>query len=326
MRYEDIVNKIKTSSGLTDKEIEEKIKKKLENLAGLVSREGAAHIIANELKIKIFDLEGRRLKISELYSGMRSIEIIGKVLKLYDVREFKKENREGKIGSLLVGDETGTVRIVIWDGGLIKIIENNEVKEEDVVKIKNAYVKDNNGFIEVHLGERASLIVNPDGESIESVRMVRELNTKKISELQKDDNVTIIGTVVQVFEPKFYEVCGTCGKRAKFEDGKYSCAEHDNVIPKFIPVLNLFFDDGTGNIRTVAFKDNVAKILDLELDEIREKVSEFEYIKNKILGTQLKLSGRVVKNEMFDRLEFIINSVEEVDVDGLIEELEVKES
>ena len=64
----------------------------------------------------------------------------------------------------------------------------------------------------------------------------------------------------------------------------------------------------------------------MELDEIREKVSEFEYIKNKVLGSQLKLNGRVVKNEMFDRLEFVINNVEEVDVDELIEELEVSEN
>ena len=325
MKYGDIVNKIKNSSGLNEYEIEEKVKKKLEQLAGLVSKEGVAHIAAIELKIKIFDLEGKRLKISELYGGMRSVEIIGKVLKLYEVREFKKENREGKVGSFLIGDETGTTRIVMWDNNLIKNIEDNEIKEEDIVKVKNAYVKDNNGFIEVHLGERGKLNINPEGEFIENVKLVRELSTKKIEELQKDDNVTIIGTIVQVFEPKFFEVCEICGKRVKFEDGKYNCVEHNSVIPKFIPVLNLFFDDGTGNIRAVAFRDNVGKILDLEIDELREKIAEFELIKNKVLGNQFKLSGRVTKNEMFDRLEFVINNVEEVNVDELIEELEVRD-
>jgi len=49
----DVIAKICASSGMTEEEVTKKISSKIEQLYGLVSEEGAAHIIANELGIKI---------------------------------------------------------------------------------------------------------------------------------------------------------------------------------------------------------------------------------------------------------------------------------
>ena len=44
-KYEDIIARIKEEKGLSDGEIEVKVKQKLEQLSDLISKQGAAHIV-----------------------------------------------------------------------------------------------------------------------------------------------------------------------------------------------------------------------------------------------------------------------------------------
>ena len=69
MPYDEIIQMIKESSSLSQDEIEDKIKAKTEQLAGLISKEGAAHIVANELGLKLFDVSCK-VKINKIYSGI----------------------------------------------------------------------------------------------------------------------------------------------------------------------------------------------------------------------------------------------------------------
>ena len=65
LSYNEIINKIKTEKGLSEEEIKDKVKEKLNRLTDLVSKEGAAHIVANELGVKLFDsLSRREIKIN----------------------------------------------------------------------------------------------------------------------------------------------------------------------------------------------------------------------------------------------------------------------
>ena len=65
MHYDDIVNKINEASGLSKVDIEDKVKTKMNQLSGLVSKEGAATIIANELGVKLFQ-SPLKLKIKNI--------------------------------------------------------------------------------------------------------------------------------------------------------------------------------------------------------------------------------------------------------------------
>ena len=53
LSYNDIITKIKTEKGLSEDEIKDRIKDKLNRLTDLVSKEGAAHIVANELGVNL---------------------------------------------------------------------------------------------------------------------------------------------------------------------------------------------------------------------------------------------------------------------------------
>ena len=89
--YEVVKEKIKEQTKLSDKEIEDKINKKIEELSDLVSRDGAAQIIANELGVKLFEVG--KIKVRDILVGMRNFEIDGKVMNLSDIRNFKTEKR-----------------------------------------------------------------------------------------------------------------------------------------------------------------------------------------------------------------------------------------
>ena len=323
LSYNEIVEKIK-SKGLSDEEIQKKVKHKLDQLSGLISKEGAVQIIANELGIKIFRDVGK-LKVSEIRAGMRDIEVDGKIKVLYGVKSFKNEKREGKVASLMVGDETGQMRVVLWDANHIAKIENGDLKEGEILKIKNTYCRDNNGFKELHLNSNSELILNPDGISITNVannHASLDFAHKPILGLTETDrNVMLRGTIVQVFEPKFYEVCERCGKRAVIDGGVYRCGEHGIVNVKYASVLNFSLDDGTENIRVACFRDVVAKTMgvsDEQLMEIKDNPSKFGTIKDNVLGRQLEVSGRVTKNGMFNRIEFVANNIEELKPEKLL--------
>lgn len=322
--YPQIMERIKEKSGLSESDIEVRINKKLKDLSGLISKEGAAHIIANELGVRLFECLGKEIiKIKDLLAGMRKTNVAGKVTNVFPVNHFKTEKREGKVGSFIIGDETGRVRIVLWDEKLIKNIENGDLKEGVIVKIENAYVRENNNFKEMHLNIHSSLILNPQGVNIETVAEPKTftVNQKKIKDLNENDGfVDITGTLVQLFEPRFYNVCDLCGKKVVLEGDTYKCAEHGAAAIKSVPVINFYFDDGTGNIRVVAFRDTAEKILGLSPSEVLElkDLTKFEATKDKVMGSQLKLSGRVTKNDMFDRIEFIANRSEEINPEALV--------
>ncbi len=312
--YQDIIKRINQETNISEQEIELKVKEKLTKLSDLITKEGAAHIVAHELGVKIFQPVGK-LSIDKLIAGMNSVNLLCKVVKIFGVREFKTEKRQGKVANLLVGDETGIIKLVMWDTNQIKLLEDNEVKESTVLKIKNGYIKENNGFKEFHLGNRSQIIVNPENEPVEvkPFQPQQEFSKKQIKDLNDNDaNVSVFGTITQIFEPRFYEACPDCNKKARLYDGKFICDAHGSVQEKLVPILNFIFDDGTESIRTTAFRTQAEQIIEKsakELYELRQFPEKLEEIKSKILGKQINILVRVNKNEMFDRKELNVQRI-----------------
>jgi ssDNA-binding replication factor A large subunit len=319
----EIKEKILASGKINSDDFEEKIKNKINELSGLVSEEGAAHIIANELGIVLINQEQGKLKIKEIYAGMRNVSTVGKVVRKFETREFAKGDSTGKVCSMVIGDETSTMRVVFWND---KVDLTEDINQDDIIKIDNAYVKENNNSKELHLNDRSEVEVNPEGEKIENVRQGNSFERKSIESLQDNsDNVELLGTVVQVFDPRFFNICPRCNKRANEIDGKFNCSEHGEVEAALSYVLNLVIDDGTGNIRGVFWKNQVNHLLDKTEEEIsvyKDDLSKFEDLKTDLLGEQFRVMGRVRKNEMFDRLEFNVQVVEKAKAEDELAKLE----
>tara|TARA_Y100000310_G_scaffold187381_1_gene187413 strand:+ start:1098 stop:2090 length:993 start_codon:yes stop_codon:yes gene_type:complete len=324
--YDEIVRRIEEKTGLPKEEIEEKVSKKVTQLSDLVSKEGAAHIVANQLGIKLFENLGeRRVKIKEIAKGSSFVNILGRVIAIYGTNKFNRNGSEGRVASLMVADESGSIRVAIWDDNLINTIDNGELKDGDIIKLGNGYSKDSRGRLELHLGNRSSLEVNPEGETVGEINLTVQkegfsVERKKITELEEGNNAELFGTVVQVFEPRFYDSCPKCNRKPEMDDNKFVCKEHGIVEAKRSPILNFFLDDGFGNIRIVCFNDQVEEILNKKnVDE--ETVGDIENIRTLVLGKQYLIKGRTVKNQFFGRPEFIARSISEADPVKLIEEV-----
>ena len=307
--YEQIISKIKEEANISETEIEEKINQKMKQLSGLISKEGAAHIVANELGIKLFDAFSGKLQIKNILAGLRNVETVGKVLQTYELREFTTNERQGKIASMVIGDETGTIRVVMWGSQADNI---KDISNDMIVKVVGGYVKDNNGVIEIHMNERSQLILNPSGESIGNVKQY-SAERKEISKLtENDSNAEILGTIVQVFDPRFFPIDPETGRKVTENEGRYYF--NDKIIenPDHSYVLNVIIDDGTDNMRAVFFRETMEKLLNCSKEKMlgyRENPESFEQVKSDLLGTLIKINGRVKKNLFFDRLEIVANDV-----------------
>ncbi len=111
--YERIIEKISKISNLEKEEIERRVEAKRAKLSGLISKDGAAQVIAAELGIS-FDNE--KLKIEELLPGMRKVNTFGKVVNIFPVRSFKtKKGDDGKVVNLFIADDTSNIKVVLWD-------------------------------------------------------------------------------------------------------------------------------------------------------------------------------------------------------------------
>lgn len=303
-----IISKIKEKTKLTDAQLQTKVKDKLDQLSGLISEEGALHIIANELGVKILEDPGK-LQIKNVLAGMRNVEITGKVMKIYEVREFNKDGKKGKVGNFLIGDSTGVMRVVAWND---KADLLSKLKEQDTINIKDGYARENRDKTEIHMGDKTIVKINPAGAKNIEVKSISDSERKSIKELgENEDNVEIMGTIVQVFDPKFFTVDPESGKRALEKNGKFFLG--DVEIPKidYSYVTNLFLDDGTESVRVVLWKNQTLNLLGITHEQMLENQSSgFEEIKNDLLGKIVKLKGRTNKNQMFDRIEFIASYVD----------------
>lgn len=314
MSYEEIISKISEESKLSKEEIEKKVKDKISKLSGLVSKEGAAHIVANELGIQLIEnFNNGKLEINNIVEGMRNVEIIGKVIRKYDTREFKrKDNTSGKRSAITLADETGSIRVVFWD----KQTELAEkLKIGDTVKIKNAYARKNNfsNKIELQINENSNIEINPKNETVDVKVSNFSPKRKSISDItEEDDLVEILGTIVNVFDIRFFESCPHCNKKVKERDGKFYCDIHGEIEPSYRAILNLILDDGTDTIQIVLFNEQVKVLLGLSDEDLlsfREDPLKFEETKTEIFGMIVKIQGRVSKNELFSKIELIANRV-----------------
>ena len=202
--YEQLVEKIAESAKLSVDDILRKIEAKKAKLSGLVSKEGAAQIVAAELGIN-FDKE--KMQLSQIVHGMKRVNVIGKVLEIYPVREFNKNGKEGKVASFLMADESGSARIVMWDTNHIALVEKGEIKKDSVFEINNGSVR--NG--ELHLSSFSD--IKKSNEKMENVAQTIPFGEKNLADAKAGESIKTRAVIVQIFEPRYFEVCDECGKK-----------------------------------------------------------------------------------------------------------------
>ena len=153
-----------------------------------------------------------KLKIRDIEDKMNNIDITGRVSSIFGVREFaKKDGSIGKVGNFMIMDDTGEIRVTLWDKKAELI---NTLVKNDIITIENAYSKMGLNSVEINLGSSSSIITEkterediPKSESL----------TVSISDLNENmRGVNIEGYVKEVYDVRTFTRENGTGKVGRF--------------------------------------------------------------------------------------------------------------
>ena len=99
--------------------------------------------------------ERRKLKIKDLRDGMKRVSVEGKVLEKSDTREVMSRFKDTmhKVATAIISDETGTIKLTLWNEQIGRVdVDNN-------VKVENGYVTSFRGEIQLNIGRYGTLSV-----------------------------------------------------------------------------------------------------------------------------------------------------------------------
>lgn len=114
--YEDL------DTDISKTEFMEAVEAKVEQMGGLADEETAAMLIAH-------DLDGGKVEtIVDIEPGLEEVKFLGKVTSVGDIRTFERDDEsEGNVLNIDVADESGSIRVALWDDDAIAAAEDLDV-------------------------------------------------------------------------------------------------------------------------------------------------------------------------------------------------------
>ena len=302
---DEIIGKIANGSSLRLDEVNSLIDKKIEEMGGNISRTGAAMIVAREKKIDLglsSKIPAKELKISAIEPHMGNVSFFAKIVAKYPVNIFKNEKREGKVQNILLGDETGKIRMSLWNEETKRA---DALNEGDVILVENPWiVTDNRGSPEIRLGK---------GGSFKKAKKDIETETKKTTlEGAKDgDIVSVSATVVEIFDRALvYNFCPECRERLYGTE----CATHGTVTPDRMLIVSGVIDDGTKTMNAVFFRDAAEMLIGKTAEKISQELGDTttQELTGHIISKKFKIDGKIRQSKFSEELELVASNIDKI--------------
>ena len=258
MTSEDLIQQILAKQpDVSRDQILETLKAEKEKTGGLIADETLLRLIAARHGIETTHSNViRKLCISDLVAGLNDVTVTGRVVAVFPAKTFEGK-RSGKVANLMVTDKDDTLRVVLWDDN-VDFVESGEVKTGQIIRFAHGYTReDQEGKVELHLGRKSRLQVNPENFNPEDYASLSKFTTK-ISEVTAAQNsVHLVGTLKEVFR-------GSTFTRTDESTGT---------------VLRLKLADETGEILVVAWNEKAEELektvkVDAELQLVNARVKE----------------------------------------------------
>ena len=216
----------------------------------VVNDESAAMIVARELGIDLHQASPKaRLTIKDISEDMRNAALTAKFVNVGTVRTFSRSGGgEGKVASIMVADETGRIRIAMWDDQTVAVSEG-AINVGDVVQIRGAYVKKGmRDALELNLGRMGNIRIIDDSEMEDFAFDVPESQTAKMNDLQDGAfDVNLVAKIGRIFN------LSTFTRKSDGSEGK---------------VLSIIGADETGSARLVFWDKYAEEMQDAKEGEV----------------------------------------------------------
>ena len=272
--------------------------------------------------------------------GDMQVNVIAGIIRIPRIRSFDKNGKDGKVASLEIQDETGTIQYTLWNKDT-NLIEDLKLKEGDSVKILGAQGRERNGDI--------SLNHSWLGRIIKGEFDVPKFTEKilKIGDAHEMRNVSVIGVVCKNYDKiTFQRNDGTTGqvKSVEIQDDTGSIrvtlwnddADETKLNIKQKDIIkitggNIEFDEYSSTGYRINTNWNSKITINPEIDDKLKKVLEehCEYIKPvKVAelndrddeGDEVDIIGRIVT--IYEPNEFQKND----GTNGLVRTIEIGDS
>ncbi len=236
-------------SDLTAEDLQRMIQTKIEGAGRLLTEEGATFMVANEFGIDLSNgnVVGTGMKVKDLIIGANDATIVGVISSISLPKSFvRRDGVEGQVARLVVSDDTGSIRVVLWNEKT-SIISEGKVSQNQMVRISHGYVRKGlTGNPELNLGRRGTVVVLSSIPAFEPITPQRSL--KKIRDLTEGNLVNIIGVVKGLSQISSF-------KRANGTQGQ---------------VMRIRLADDTGRVRAVFWDDQVNSVKDTKRGDVLE--------------------------------------------------------
>ena len=215
---------------ISRKEILEKLEMEKRKTGGFISDETLLRMIAAEFSVEIPQDKALTptLSIVDLIPSLNDVTLIGRVVAAFPPKAFKG-NRSGKVASLLVADQSGILRVVLWNDKT-SLMQSGEINVGQIIRFSHGYTKeDRSGRVELHIGEKSEIEINPQDVGAKDYPTIGKFTTKigNISQALRNKKVNIIGTVKELFSAStFQRQDSSVGKVMRFV-----LAEETSEIP-----------------------------------------------------------------------------------------------
>ncbi len=252
--------------------------------------------------------KGKRLitEIANLKPNMQDINIIARVVRLFEEREFEREGQKGKVMRFLVADDSGKIMVVAWHDAVnaAKALTTGEL-----IKIENAYTKESQNGLELHIGYKSRILKDPIlEEEFPPLEKILGIKEAKLKELNENETAKISGVIVSANRLISFWVCPKCRKRAVPFDDTFICEFCGEVKAEKRIVLSFDIDDGSAIMQAVAFQQNAAKLLKMNLQELLQN-ENLDELKSRIIGNKVGLIVSAKKNSLSGNLELVVRDV-----------------
>ena len=201
-------------------------------------------LVANKLGFS--DVSGDSVKISDITDENKTANFIARIVSTFEVKEFtRSDGTIGRVGNLIVGDETGKIRVTLWDN-IADLLKTGEIKVGQTVQISGS-VKYGYSGIEIQVGNNDALTRSE--EQVEVTERAQQI--KDIKDGMGDLNLT--GKVLEISDVRTFQ-------RKDGTDGK---------------VGNLLLGDSTGAIRVVLWDEKTDILTGIECGDAIDVINGY---------------------------------------------------
>ena len=231
--------------------------------------------------------------------------LIGRVIEIYDIRNFERDDGEGFVRNIEIADDTGSIIVVLW---------NDDAKREfeigQPIKLQNPRFRynDNTNRIDANVSGSTS-ILEPTEAELEKLPSQEELIEaiyvpKTIEALSEDDtNVLVTGKIKEVRSDKYLlQKCPNCNANVETTEVENVCdyCSFEFDEPKYVLMIPTRIEDDTGEIQVTFFGNLAEELLGMKTDEVVRDLEQ-DYGHEEKIEDLTNLTVEIIANVGFDQ-------------------------